>query len=261
MSHLSDLQQKYKEEGLKVIGATSADAWGNSYEKVLEFLNSKGANYDYHFAWLPESYRDDHKYKSIIYNPWLMAAYDSATWALPQVFLIDRNGKIAFIGDGYVLTEDYVKKVLDGKHDLIGERKRYIAQCLIENELPRFLGYLNDKKFQDALNLGNNILSDENVTAHALLTLCDYIYNKNLISDDKKLLDLGLTAAKKGVEITGSKAPSQWAVLAKAYSVIGKMDLAISSIKAAINLADGDFKQTLQKDLQVYQGSTPPANN
>ena len=77
---------------------------------------------------------------------------------------------------------------------------------------------------------------------------------------NRGLWDFGLEAAKKGVEITDSKAPSQWAVLAKAYSVSGNKEMAVSAIRSAILLADGDFKEALQKDLQVYEGSTIPVN-
>ncbi len=253
MPHLSDLQKKYKSQGLQVMSVTSEDEWGNSYDKVIAFLQTKGQAFEYSFAWLPESYRSDHKYKSIIYNPWLIAAYDSAIWALPQVFLIDRSGKIAFIGDGYSLTEDYLAKVLNNSHNLQEERKKYIATANIEKETSFFLQLLETKNLAEAKRKGREICNDSNVSPHALLVISDNVFNKYQDYNDKDLFNIGLEAAKKGAALTDWKSPSQLATLAKGYSLTNDPQRAVATIKTAILLADSDFKDTLQKDLVRYE--------
>ena len=254
MEHLSAWQLKYGKQGLKVIGVTSEDAWGNSYDKVIKFLQSKGNAYDYNFVWAPESFRSDKKYKSVIYHPWLQAAYDSSSWALPQVFIIDRSGRLAFIGDGYAMSEDYLVNVLNNKHDVVVEREKYIAKSMIENEAAQFAAFLEKKKFQEAVALGNKIVKNEAAPPHALLVVCDFIFNKDLVKDNSALLSLGLQAAIKGVKLTDNKAPSQLAVLAKAYADTNNIDLAVATIKSAMDLADGDFKEAMRKDLIKYEG-------
>lgn len=128
LEHLSELQKKYKNDGLEVISATSEDDLGNSYEKVSDFIKSRGNKSEQHFAWLPLSYNAGATRKSILYNTWLIQAYDSGSFSLPQVFLVDRNGIFAFIGDGNALTESYIGKVLKGQHDLTEERRKYIEK-------------------------------------------------------------------------------------------------------------------------------------
>jgi ferric-dicitrate binding protein FerR (iron transport regulator)/thiol-disulfide isomerase/thioredoxin len=253
MDKLSALQEKYKDQGLEVMSVTSGDAWGSSYDKVVDFINGKGQRFNYNFAWLPDSYRADHQYKSIIYNPWLELAYDSSSWALPQVFLIDKQGRIAFIGDGFALQEDYIVQVLENKHDLSQERKNYIEELVLENEVVRFLGLLREKKIPDAISKGKAIVENNLVTTHALLAMADDIFNKYGDLHSSKLIDLGFEAARKGVALTRSNSPSHLAVLAKGYSLLNKPQQAVETIQAAINLADGDFKAALLKDRKIYE--------
>ncbi|HLY68450.1 MAG TPA: FecR domain-containing protein [Puia sp.] len=253
MGRLSDLQKKYKDQGLLVMSVTSEDAWGNSYDKVRSFINSKGDKFDYNFAWLPESYGINHKYKGIIYNPWLELAYDSSTWALPQAFLIDKNGKIAFIGDGYELNEDFIASVLNNSYDTAAARKNYIEKLILENRLEDFLTLLNNKNISRAITLGHNIVENRLVNTHTLLVISDDLFNKYKDIQTSELLQLGMEAAKKGVKITGAHAPSQLSVLSKGYSLIKEPEQAVKTIKSAIAISEGDFKEALEKDLKVYE--------
>src|SRR4030095_15090050 len=222
MKDLSDLQKRYEKQGLVVISATAEDAWGNSYDKVVNFVKDKGDQFNYNFAWLPDTYSKDRKYKSIIYHRWIDLAYDSSTWALPQIFMIDRSGKIAFIGDGYTLSEDYIKQVLSGKHDINEERKNYIAKANLAIETNSFSNFLENQNIPRAEELGNSILGNPHVSAHTLLLMSDLIFNKYKDRQTPGLLNLGLNAAKKGVELTNSKSPSHLAILAQGYSLTHK---------------------------------------
>jgi transmembrane sensor len=255
MDHLSNLQEKYKDQGLEVMSMTSEDAWGNSYDKVIDFVNKRRDQYHYNFAWLPPSYRQDRKYRAIIYNPWLLAAYDSVSWALPQVFLIDRKGKIAFIGDGYALSEAYIVDVLNDKHDLALERKNFIAKQWLELRADHFMTLMEHKKIAEAEDLGESIVEHDQVTPHALLAIAAGVLYKYKDVQTKRLVALALEASKKGVVLTGSKSPGNLSVLAKAYAVSGQYAKAIDTIKAAMQLAEGEFKEALEKDLSLYEKS------
>jgi len=253
MSHLSDLYKKYKPDGLEIIGATSADAWGNSFEQASGFLNEKGKEYNYNFAWLKESYRSDRKYRAIIYHPWFEMAYDSITWALPQVFLIDREGKLAYIGDGYSFSEEYLKKVLQNGHDLKEERAKYIEQSLIEISLIAFNKSLEEKKYDKAIKMGNSILANPNVSSHSTLYMTDMLFDKIKVApNNTKMIDLVFRVAQKGAAITENNSPSHLSVLAKAYALKKNKDMAVKTQQKAVELADGDFKEALKKDLKAY---------
>lgn len=252
MSHLSEIANKYKNDGLVVIGATSADAWGNSYEQALKFLNEGKDQYSYDFAWLTDSYRKDHKYKAIIYNPFFISVYDTVEWALPQIVLIDRQGRIAFIGDGYSLSEDYLQKVLQNKYNVEEERARYIDQCWVEIKLGDFSNALNEKKYKEALKLGDLMINNPNVSAHSTLFISDKIFGIEGIDTNLPMLDLGFRSAQKGVELTDDRSPGHLSLLAKGYSLKKNKKMALITIQKAIALSQGDFQEAIRKDSVIY---------
>ncbi len=252
MTHLSELADKYKSAGLVVIGATSADAWGNSYEQASKFLDERKDQFNYNFAWLPDSYRKDQKYKSIIYNPFFISAYDTVSWALPQVVLIDRMGRIAFIGDGYSLPEEYLQKVLQNNYNVKEERAKYIDQCWLEIKLGDFSNALNQKEYKRALALGDSILNNPNVSAHSTLFMSDMIFGMKGIETNTSLLDLGFRSALKGVALTDEHSPGHLSLLAKGYALKNNKKMALITIQKAISLSQGDFQESIKKDSVTY---------
>lgn len=252
MSHLSEIADKYKKDGLVVIGATSSDAWGNSYDQASKFLDGRKDQFNYNFAWLPDSYRKDQKYKAIIYNPFFISAYDTVSWALPQVVLIDRTGKIAFMGDGYSLSEEYLQKVLQNNYNIKEERARYIDQCWLEIKLGGFSNALNEKNYNKALMLGDSILNNPDVSAHSTLFMSDMIFGIKGIETNAPLLDLGFRSALKGVALTDEHSPGHLSLLAKGYALKNNKKIALITIQKAINLSQGDFQESLKKDSVTY---------
>jgi hypothetical protein len=83
--------------------------------------------------------------------------------------------------------------------------------------------------------------------------MCDNIFNKYKDEQTPTLLNIAFNAAKKGVELTDSRSPSQLATLAKAYSVLNQPQEAVETLQSAIDLAEGDFKQALEKDMTAYK--------
>ena len=93
MPHLDTLASKHAKDGLIVIAFTTADP-GNTSEVVRKFVQEKGSKYNFRFAFSNDqkSYRD------------FMEA--SGQRGIPCSFVIDRQGRIAFIGQPRDL--DYV---------------------------------------------------------------------------------------------------------------------------------------------------------
>jgi thiol-disulfide isomerase/thioredoxin len=85
MPHMSEIQAEFKGQGLTVIGFTAKDP-NNSAEKVAAFVDKRGAKLGYTFA-----YADDRD----TYNDWMTAAKQNG---IPCSFVVDKQGKIAYIG-------------------------------------------------------------------------------------------------------------------------------------------------------------------
>lgn len=103
MPHLTRLAIDNAPKGLVVIGVTSRDQMGNNLQSVSEFVRKKpGTELDYRIA-----YCDDDKTD----KAYMQAAGRDT---IPCVFVIGRDGKVAFIGDPSELDK-VLPPLLDAK--------------------------------------------------------------------------------------------------------------------------------------------------
>jgi thiol-disulfide isomerase/thioredoxin len=101
MPHLAELQAQYKDKGITVIGFTNADP-NNSEEKVVEFVKKRGPELKYTFA-----YADD----STTLDSWMKAA---GRTGIPCTFVVDKAGRIAYIGHPMTYLDMVLPKVVAG---------------------------------------------------------------------------------------------------------------------------------------------------
>jgi thiol-disulfide isomerase/thioredoxin len=85
MPQLAELQLQYKDQGVTCIGFTARDP-DNTEEKVAAFVKKRGPKLPYTFA-----YADDRT----TFDAWMTAAGRAG---IPCTFVVDRAGRIAFIG-------------------------------------------------------------------------------------------------------------------------------------------------------------------
>ncbi len=109
--HLSELQNQYKDLGVVVVGVTSPDA-KNTLETVDAMTAEKGDAMAYRIAW-------DGDRKTM--DAYMKAARQNF---IPCVFLIDRDGAIAFIGHPSKVDQP-LKQIVEGTFDLASASARY----------------------------------------------------------------------------------------------------------------------------------------
>lgn len=100
MPHLSALQDEYRDKGVTVVGFTSK-ALQNEEDKVTEFVEKKAKKLRYTFAYENNGKTLDAFMKA------------SGRESLPKSFVIDKAGKIAYIGAPWHL-DDVLPKVVAG---------------------------------------------------------------------------------------------------------------------------------------------------
>ncbi len=101
MPHMAELQAQYKDKGVTFIGFTKKDP-NNTEEKVKTFVEKRGPKLAYTFA-----YSDDKE----TYDAWMTAAGQGG---IPCCFVVDKTGKIAYIGHPMYL-DVVLPKVVAGK--------------------------------------------------------------------------------------------------------------------------------------------------
>ena len=100
MPHMAELQTQYKDK-VTFIGFTSKDP-NNSLEKVQAFVEKRGPKLGYTFAYADDRDTDD---------AWMKAAGQAG---IPCCFVVDKAGKIAYIGHPMYL-DVVLPKVVEGK--------------------------------------------------------------------------------------------------------------------------------------------------
>jgi thiol-disulfide isomerase/thioredoxin len=92
MPHMAQTQAHYREKGVTIIGYTAKDP-NNPAEKVANFVTKRGPKLGYTFAYAED--RDT-------YNAWMTAAGQTG---IPCSFVVDQQGKVAYIGHPLYLDE------------------------------------------------------------------------------------------------------------------------------------------------------------
>lgn len=105
MPHLSELQKKYADKGLTILGVSCVDSRDNTLEKVEAMVKDKGDKMAYTVAWDTERKTSDAYMKA------------AGQGGIPCAFLVDGNGKIAYIGHPGRMDAT-LDQVVNGKHDI-----------------------------------------------------------------------------------------------------------------------------------------------
>jgi thiol-disulfide isomerase/thioredoxin len=280
MPHLAELQARYKDRGVTVIGFTSRDIRksSNSEEKVAAFVKKRGPGLRYSFA-----YCDD----DTTFDAWMKAA---GHHNLPGIFVVDRTGRIAYI-DGPMFLEMALLKVLagDSSAKVIGdEMAKVIADyrtlcaplerdqtAYLQNEPETFLRALKEFEARypplaDCLPVAGLklmlLLRQANLDAakdYAETLLAKSIQKRNAFlleflnvllrerKENKELTALAVRAADALVRIDGGKDAYSLLRLANTYRLSGDSAKAKEYARKAVDASAGESladRQEIEKE-------------
>lgn len=270
MPHLSELQKKYRDQGLTVIGVTAVDSRGNSLEKVEAMVAEKGDGMGYTVAWDKERTTNSAYMKAAGRN------------TIPCSFLVDQDGKVAYIGHPAQIDAT-LELVMAKKHDLaeLATRARHEAE-VTEKAAPLQKAYVDARNAKDwpaavaaldaivALDVEkfwgnvvarfNIVLGDMKDPARACADARAFFAGAGAkqwnamhaiawtLVDPKKPVEkpdlaFALELATKAVELTKSENPFVLDTLARVHFVRGELDKAIENETKAAAL-DKQFEKT-----------------
>ena len=142
--HLNELQEKFKDQGLIVIGQ---DVGENDSSNVAAFVKKMGGQMIYRVA-LDDRSRETN---GIMAATWMGAAEQNN---LPASFIVNQHGMIAWIGHPMALNEQILADVLADKFDVAGYAAGYEQQRDVEKQRAAYY-----KNLQDAMRQKNWIMS------------------------------------------------------------------------------------------------------
>ncbi len=274
MPHLADLQREYKDQGLVVVPATTINK-RNPLPKVEEFVKTRGPKLGLPFA--------------INETEYLETAFMEAAErdSLPTTFVIDKAGKIAFIGHPLEL-DDVLPKVIAGTwrgqadvdemaaadealgkifkkagrdaggamKDLAEFEKKYPAKAKQGMFLVTKIALMvQAKQFDEAKTLTESLMPKliEKKSA-SLLGNVRAIWADDELNPDRKHIALAVKAADEVLKLEGEElVPLVGA--ADAYFAAGNKAKAIELIEKALKQAgdDDELKKFLNDQLTKYK--------
>jgi thiol-disulfide isomerase/thioredoxin len=246
MPHLSELQKKYEAKGLEVIGITSEDKYGNTFENVKNFILKKDSLVNYNVAWVSSSKKNNEE--GIWLHPWMQR---SGFGNLPTSFLIDRNGKIVYMGDPATIDKT-LDDVIEGHYDVDHLKKQYISGIEAEKTLAKFNQAIKINDIETAVSYGQQILTNFlYVRPNTYLVMGWQVTHIERIVDSQ-LLRIGYEATIRGIKQTSFNSPAFFDVLAGIYAIKKDFLSAVIAEKVAISLSEGDMKKKYTENLEKY---------
>jgi thiol-disulfide isomerase/thioredoxin len=271
MPHLSALSRQYKDKGVTVVGVTTKDP-DNDLPAVEAMVKKKGDGMDYTVAWDKEHATNEAYMRAAARN------------GIPCAFVVDGNGKVAFIGHPMFLDEP-IRQIVGGTWDIekggaavVGAEKSLsgiyaaiqkdpkgaaakIAE--FETQFPAYASVVASLKF-DALLAAEDYAAayacgaklveeaiahqDANALNEIAWTIVDPTANRA-----KMDLELAFKAASKGVELTGEKDGAVLDTLARVHFLKGDVGKAIECETKAVEVSSGPQKASLEKALAEYK--------
>jgi len=258
MPHLSELQKEFKDKGVTVIGVNVWEDKALNTEtlaKVEKFVKGSDAM-GYTVAY-------DGAAKSMDTN--YMKA--SGAEGIPTAFIVNQQGKIAYIGHPMEMDEP-LKAVVAGTFDLEKAKAEYKAKnSQTPREDPRmalqkfeakFKGLLTGGKFEEASKLGYEMMDGPFKNEAQGLNVIAWTIVDPANKVAKQDLDLALKAATRAMEVSNSKSAAITDTLARVYFCKGDIDKAIETQKKAVALAVGpeaSFKSELEQSLKEFEAA------
>ncbi len=283
--HLNEIQQHYKGQGLVVIGQ---DCWEDDESLVAPFVKKMGTNMTYRVAL---DYKQGESKGSMV-ESWYEAA---SLGGIPAAFIINNDGRLAWIGYADGITNQLVEAVVTDKLDLNFSKAEFVksaAEAEIEN---KFYKSLKNKDWASAKTTVAEMEKhgDPDQVFWAKLRLLsaqrDYQGALALADGQYPLTDSAKSseeAARPFISVAWSIATDDAAskedftlgekIVARAIAMnkkgegeilyalgriqfrSGNRDAAIRTLEKALKLLSEDDRPQLQKDLDAYRKGELP---
>jgi thiol-disulfide isomerase/thioredoxin len=283
--HLNELWQKFKDRGLIAIGQ---DVWEQNDDGVAPFVKKMGDQMTYRVA-LDDKNSET---KGAMAVTWMDAANQNG---IPTAFIVNQQGRIAWIGHPMGLDEKTLEDILAGRFDITKFAAEYESQQQAqarEMELSKKLSQALKNKDWDAAEaaiaemkksepaMGDSLdtvrfsilLGRKNYDdAYKLAVSLSDAYPKNAMLQnslawtiatqpelEKRDLALAEKMAVRANEATKGKEPAILDTLARIQFMNGKTNEAVATEQKALDIAPDEQKGFLKKFLTSYQEGKLP---
>jgi thiol-disulfide isomerase/thioredoxin len=285
--HLNAIYEKFKDQGLVVIGQ---DAWENDESLVAPFVKKMGDQMTYRVALDDKSKVE----KGAMAVTWMDAAQQNG---IPTAFVINKHGRIAWIGHPMALVESVLTDILADHYDMEKAATQYesdqkvqrVQQALYSklsssmrakdwdaasaavDELEKATGAGNvnidllrlrilvgRSDFAGATKLAES-LSESYKTTPQFLNAIAWSMISETQSKDAAFLASAEKISTLAADVSQNKDPQILDTLARAQFLNGHKDMAIATEQKALDLVKDESEKALyQRALESYRKGELP---
>lgn len=230
MPHVTELQKKYADKGVVVIGV---NVWERDLSLVEPFVEKQGDRMGYRVA-MEE--REEGQPRGRMAFEWMQAAGRNG---IPCSFLIDRSGRVAWIGHPMSL-EGPLAKVVAGTFDIAAQAE---LEKAVEAQRQELYAAVRQKDFDKALGIIDKVTAMDAEAGKSMANLrVSYLFQKGDYA-------AGNAAAKAIAEKMEPGAGSTNAAASLAFTMLNAPDAAKVDVDLALKLATSAAGQ-MEKDGQ-----------
>jgi len=250
--HLTEIQKKYKDKGLMVVGVSSPSEYPNESIKTVEsFVKQMGDKMDYTIGFDVQGFVQKN----------YMNAF--SIQGIPHAFIIDRNGKIAWHGHPAEDMDIVLELVVQGIFDPVMYAKgKADAEALLRQCMAWYTDYFQkiqtDGLSDEVKQIGDKFI--EKAPVDGLDAFAWRILNQ--VKEADRDLEAALKAAEKAKQLTEGREPSIMNTYALALFENGKIAEAVKAQEKVIELAK-DYPQAqkqIQETLEKYKAAMNQKN-
>ncbi len=283
--HLNEIWQKFKDRGVIAIGQ---DVWEPNEDEVAPFVKKMGNQMTYRVA-LDDKTSDTNGAMAVT---WMKAAGQNG---IPTAFIVNRQGRIAWIGHPMALQEQTLEEIVAGKFDLAraaaefeqqqAEDQKWMAlnkrlrdatkqnrwddaETALDEMLPmapnlqdgytstRFQILLGQKKYARAYQLAESFSDANPKNAGQQNALAWVIATQPGL--EPRDLALAEKLAVRANEAAQGRNPAVLDTLARIQFMTGKKTEAIATEQKAVDIAPPEEQAYLRNFLASYQDGILP---
>lgn len=238
MSHTSELADRFRDRGVRVIALTGPDDAGNTLPAVERALSRHASRMRFDVAWDGSIAPGTQPHADLLRGRTIVRYFSGIGLdGMPSAVIVDRQGRLAWIGGPTALAGP-LEAIVEGRWDVRAAAARDRLRRTAEPQIEEFRELLGGGRYDEGYALARRLA--EGPFAHEpgyLRMIATAIVGPNT-SWERRDLSLALDVAERAVALTDLADDTALATLARAHFLAGDREAAIAAQEMAVALGD-----------------------
>jgi thiol-disulfide isomerase/thioredoxin len=257
MSHTSELADRFRGRGVRVIALTGPDDAGNTLPAVERALSRHASRMRFDVAWDGPTAPGTPPYADMLRGRTVVRYFAGAQLdGMPSAVIVDQEGRLAWLGGPTALAAP-LEAIVERHWDVRAAAARDRTRRTAEPQIQEFRELLEAERYDEGYALARRLA--DGPFAHEpgyLRLIAAAIVGRNTVWK-RRDVDLALDAAERAAALTDLADDTVLSALARAHFVNGDVDAAVAAQELALALTDPPMP-VHQAALETYRAARRP---